>query len=46
MAFALQTCGQLADDPAVRSGLGVAAFLGLPGGLVLPVPARAPRRDR
>ncbi|MEU1231050.1 hypothetical protein [Streptomyces sp. NPDC005828] len=45
-AFAIQTCGQLVDDPVLRSGLGVATLLGLLGGLVLLVLAQAPRRDR
>ncbi|MEU0402586.1 hypothetical protein ABZ318_20570 [Streptomyces sp. NPDC006197] len=45
-AFALQAWGQLADDSALRSGLGVATLLGLLGGLVLLVLAQAPRRDR
>ncbi|AJF63748.1 hypothetical protein [Streptomyces vietnamensis] len=45
-AFAIQACGQFADDPVLRSGLGVATLLGLLGGLVLLVVAQAPRRDR
>ncbi|MFF0474879.1 hypothetical protein [Streptomyces sp. NPDC004284] len=45
-AFAIQACGQLADDPVLRFGLGVATFLGLSGGLVLLLVSQIPRRDR